>query len=54
MPLHFANFLNQQTSPGVFLVPRRIPVLVSVEELILIGQASESEDWTNRILTLPL
>jgi hypothetical protein len=54
MPLHFAKFLSLQTSPGVFLVPKRIPVRTIIEELILIWYASESEDYVNQILTLPL
>jgi hypothetical protein len=54
MPLHFANFLSLQTSPGVFLVPKRRPVRTIIEELILIWSASDSEDYVNQILTLPL
>ena len=54
MPLHFAKHLSRQTSPGVFLVPKRIPVRTIIEELMLIWHASESEDYVNQILTLPL
>jgi predicted nuclease of predicted toxin-antitoxin system len=54
MPGHFAKFLIIQTSPGVFLVPKRRSVRTIIEELILIWYASESEDYVNQILTLPL
>ena len=54
MPFDFAKFIAAKVSPGVSLVPRRIPIRTIVEELILIWHASEAEDYYNRILTLPL
>ena len=54
MPFDFAKFITSRASPGVFLVPRRIPIRTIVEELILIWHASEAEDYYNQILTLPL
>ena len=36
------------------MVPRRVNVVAIIEELILIWSASDSEDYVNRILTLPL
>lgn len=54
MPLYFAKFVSQQTSYGVFLVPKRRPVRTIIEELILIWSASDAEDYVNQILTLPL
>jgi len=54
MPRHFAAFIRSRTSAGVLIVPQKRPVALAVEELVLIWAASEAEEWTNRIYTLPL
>jgi len=55
MPKHFAEFLaGGRSSPGVFLVKQRTPLAQVIEELVLVWTASEPEDWTNRILEIPL
>jgi predicted nuclease of predicted toxin-antitoxin system len=55
MPRHFGEFLQTTgASPGVILVPQRLPVAEAIEELVLIWGASESEEWANRILRIPL
>jgi len=55
MPRHFANFLQAgNSSPGVLLVPQRLPVGEAIEELVLIWAASDAGEWQNRILRIPL
>lgn len=54
IPHHFAEFITSQTSPGVLIVPQKLPVANVVEDLILIWAASEAEEWINRIRSLPL
>lgn len=54
MPWHFAQFISQQISSGVLVVPQHLPISVVVDELLLIWGASGSEEWTNRISYLPL
>jgi hypothetical protein len=54
MPRYFSAFIAGQSSPGVIVVPQDMPVVVAVEELILIWSASSSEEWLNRIGFLPL
>jgi hypothetical protein len=55
MPRHFADFLQAgNSSPGVLLVPQRLPVGAAIEELVLIWAASDSDEWRNRILRIPL
>ncbi len=54
IPYHFAEFIASQTSPGVLIVPQKLPVADVVEDLILIWAASEAEEWINRIRYLPL
>ena len=51
---HFATFILEQTSAGVLLVPQRLPVAAVVEDLLLIWEATEAEDWHNSIMSLPL
>ena len=55
MPRHFAEFLaTGVTSPGILLVKQQTPLASVIEDLVLIWTASTPEDWTNRIVTIPL
>jgi len=54
MPLHFGRFIETEISPGVFIVSQRAGIPGIIEELILIWVASEAEEYTNSIRTLPL
>jgi hypothetical protein len=54
MPLHFADFIQNQPSAGLLIVPQHLPYATVVEELLLIWTASEAEEWINRIAYLPL
>ena len=55
MPKHFAEFISAgRLSPGVFLVKQRAPLASIIQELVLIWTASTPEDWTNRIVEIPL
>jgi len=53
MPIHFAEFVATQRSPGVIVVPRGIPLSVAAEWLITIWAASEAEEWVNTIFVIP-
>ena len=54
MPKHFAEFIATRESPGVIIVQQKLLVNAAVEDLILIWAASESEEWINRIRSIPL
>lgn len=54
MPRHFADFITSETSSGVIILPQKLSVTTSVEQLILIWTASEAEEWINRIHSFPL
>jgi hypothetical protein len=54
MPVHFANFIATQHSPGVFLLSQDLPISIAVEELLMIWEASEAEEWSNTLQYLPL
>jgi hypothetical protein len=53
MPMHFANFIAQQDSPGILLIPQVLPIRIAIEELALIWGASEAEEYANLITWLP-
>ena len=54
MPVHFATFIGTQDSPGVFVLSQFLPLKVVTEELIMIWEASEAEEWTDILQFLPL
>ncbi len=54
MPLHFAAFVQNSTSPGVFIVAQNVRVRTAINELLLIWRCSESEEWTNLLVDIPL
>lgn len=53
MPRHFADFLRGSTSPGVVIIPQRMPISVAVENLLLIGSATQAAEWVNRLYVVP-
>ena len=54
MPAAFARFLDEHTSPGVFIVPQSMEFLAAIENLLMIWTASDAAEWSNRICRLPL
>ncbi len=54
MPKHFAEFITNETSSGVIVIPQKLAVRSAVDDLLLIWAATEAEDWTNKIQSLPL
>jgi len=54
MPLHFAAFITTRTCAGIILVPKNLPIRQAAEDLPLIWEASEAEEWINQIDSIPL
>jgi predicted nuclease of predicted toxin-antitoxin system len=54
MPQHFADFLSDQSSPGVFILSQHLPIGRAIEELLLVWEATEAEEWRDTIQSLPL
>jgi hypothetical protein len=54
MPRHFAEFVAQEQSPGVVLVAQNLSIRRAVEDLVLIWGCTQSEEWVNRIYSLPI
>lgn len=53
MPHHFAALIETQDSPGLFIISQKTDVRVAIEELILLWEASEAEEWVNTVVTVP-
>jgi hypothetical protein len=54
MPRHFSTFLQTRKSPGLILISQKTDVLTAIEDLLLVWIATEAEEWTNRMWTIPL
>lgn len=54
MPRHFRRYLVDASSSGVILLRGGVSIAAAVEELSLIWSASEAEEWTNRLVWIPL
>lgn len=54
MPMHFAAFMQSNTSPGVFIIGQNVSVRTAIDELLLIWSCSECEEWTNLLVDIPL
>ena len=54
MPAHFRRFALRVKSPGVILLREGISIAAGIEELLLIWNASDSEDWIDRLVWIPL
>ena len=54
MPRHFGDYIANNSSPGLLVIPQHISPNLAVEDLLLIWAATEAEEWINRICYLPL
>ena len=53
MPRHFRQFTQGRRSPGVLLVRQDLPVGEAIETLLPIWEASEADEWVNRLCLVP-
>jgi hypothetical protein len=54
MLVHFAEFTKTRQSPGVFILSQSLPIAKAAEELLLVWEASEAEEWVDVFQALPL
>lgn len=47
MPSHFAAFIATAPSPGVLIIPQRLPIAIAVEDVLLIWSTMDAEEWRN-------
>ena len=43
----YARIANEQPMPGVFAIGLDVPIGVVIEDLLLIAECSEKEEWAN-------
>jgi len=53
VPSHFRQFTRGRRSPGVLLVRQDLAVGEAIETLLLIWEASEADEWVNRLCLVP-
>ena len=53
MPPAFAKFLISNVSLGLLVVSQNTDLLTAIDEILLVWQASEAEEWINQICTIP-
>ena len=53
MPGHFETFIATQTSPGLVIVARTLPMGQAAAWLHLLWAASEAEEYVNILYSLP-
>jgi hypothetical protein len=53
MPRYFHEFIRQ-SSPGLVLVPQKLPLSAAIEDLVLLWTACEDDEWLNQICYLPV
>jgi hypothetical protein len=54
MPRALGEFVRAPRSPGLLRISQKTKVLTAIEWLLLIWTVTETEEWENRAVTLPL
>jgi hypothetical protein len=54
MPKYFGRFIETQNSAGVLIISQSCETSVAIEELVLIWEASEADEYLNLIRPIPL
>ena len=54
MPMHFRQFLNNHSSPGLIVVPQDLDIGAAIDDLLLIWATTEAEEWRDKVGYLPL
>ena len=49
----FARFVNDAQSPGVVLLREGVSIAVAIEEVALIWNGSDAEEWIDRLVWIP-
>lgn len=53
MPRAFSAFVSSNVSPGLLIVSQKADLLTTIDQLLLVWSASEAEEWTNQLFTIP-
>lgn len=50
----YARVASTGHMPGVIIIPQWLPIGPTIEELLLVAECSEPDDWLGRVRFLPL
>lgn len=50
----YQRIKDGEPMPGLFAVPRGVPVGTAIEDLLLIAEYGSEEDWQGRVFYIPL
>ncbi|MBS1809929.1 MAG: DUF5615 family PIN-like protein [Acidobacteria bacterium] len=53
MPFHFADFIAQRNSPGIFILSTRLSISEAANWLYLFWETTEAEEHINTITYIP-
>jgi hypothetical protein len=53
MPIEFGKFIMSQTSSGVLIILQKMSVSEAIEAIVLVWEASTTEEWVNQIMSIP-
>jgi hypothetical protein len=53
MPTEFGQFIMSQTSSGVLILSQNLAISEAIDAIILVWEASTTEEWINQIMTFP-
>jgi predicted nuclease of predicted toxin-antitoxin system len=53
MPRAFADFIRENSSPGLLVVSQKTDLLSVIEGVLLVWLASDAKEWRNQICTIP-
>jgi hypothetical protein len=50
----YQRVVDAQPMPGVFVLNDRLPVNRAIEELVMLDECSEQDEWDTRVVYVPL
>jgi hypothetical protein len=53
MPRTFGKFIQNKTSPELFLISQKADLLIANESVVFAWIASDHEEWINRMVAIP-
>ncbi len=54
MPGHFARFRETRSSPGLIVVSQELDIGAAIEDLLLIWEATDAEEWIDGLGFVPV
>lgn len=49
MASYFARFIATRPSPGLLIIPQKIPIGAAIEGILLVWTATTADEWLNQV-----